>query len=97
MRAYEEGFGSVQQIDDAMKGGAAHPMGPLTLSDFVGLDTIYSIGNIMFDEYRERRFAPPPILTKMVTAGFYGKKSGRGFYDYSGDAPVPMDRLGDED
>jgi 3-hydroxybutyryl-CoA dehydrogenase len=97
MRAYEEGFGSVEQIDAAMKGGAAHPMGPLTLSDFVGLDTIHSIGGIMFDEYRERRFAPPPILTKLVTAGFYGKKSGRGFYDYSGDEPVPMDRMSTED
>ena len=76
MRAYEEGFGSVEQIDDAMKGGAAHPMGPLTLSDFVGLDTIHSIGNIMFDEYRERRFAPPPILTKMVTAGLLRQEVG---------------------
>ncbi len=93
MRAYEEGVGSIEQIDVAMKGGAAHPMGPLTLSDFVGLDTIASIGEIMFDEYREKRFAPPPVLRKMVAAGFYGKKSGRGFYDYSGDKPVPTDRL----
>lgn len=97
MRAYEEGFGSIEQIDVAMKAGAAHPMGPLTLSDFVGLDTICSISEIMSEEYRERRFAPPPVLRKMVTAGFHGRKSGRGFYDYSGDEPVPMDRLGTED
>jgi 3-hydroxybutyryl-CoA dehydrogenase len=97
MRAYEEGVGSIEQIDTGMKAGAAHPMGPLTLSDFVGLDTIASIGEIMFDEYREKRYAPPPILRKLVSAGFYGRKSGRGFYDYSGDEPVPMDRMGTED
>jgi 3-hydroxybutyryl-CoA dehydrogenase len=97
MRAFEEGVGSIEQIDVGMKAGAAHPMGPLTLSDFVGLDTICSIGEIMFDEYRERRFAPPPVLRKLVAAGFYGKKSGRGFYDYSGEKPIPMDRLGVED
>jgi 3-hydroxybutyryl-CoA dehydrogenase len=88
IRAYEEGVGSVDQIDEAMKGGAAHPMGPFTLLDFVGLDTTKSIADIMFDEYREKRFAAPPTLRKMVAAGFYGRKSGKGFYDYSGDKPV---------
>ena len=89
IRAYEEGVGSVAEIDQAMQAGAAHPMGPLTLADFVGLDTLGSISEVMFDEFRERRFAAPPTLRKMLTAGWYGKKSGRGFYDYSGDAPVP--------
>ncbi len=86
VRAFEEGVGSIEEIDTAMKAGANHPMGPLTLLDFVGLDTTKSIADIMFDEYRERRFAAPPTLRKMVAAGFYGRKSGRGFYDYSGDA-----------
>jgi 3-hydroxybutyryl-CoA dehydrogenase len=89
IRAYEEGVGSIEEIDVAMKAGANHPMGPLTLADFVGLDTLQSIGNVMFDEYRERRFAAPPTLRKMVSAGWYGRKSGKGFYDYSGDQPVP--------
>jgi 3-hydroxybutyryl-CoA dehydrogenase len=88
IRAYEEGVGTVDQIDEAMKGGAAHPMGPFTLLDFVGLDTTKSIADIMFDEYREKRFAAPPTLRKMVAAGFYGRKSGKGFYDYSGEKPV---------
>jgi 3-hydroxybutyryl-CoA dehydrogenase len=91
VRAWEEGVGTIAQIDEAMKGGANHPMGPFTLSDFVGLDTMHSAAEVMFDEYRERRFAPPPTLRKMVVAGFLGRKSGRGFYDYSGDEPVPMD------
>ena len=91
IRAYEEGVGSIEDIDAAMKGGAAHPMGPLTLLDFVGLDTTKAIADIMFDEYRERRFAAPPTLRKMVAAGYYGQKSGRGFYDYSGDKPVAVD------
>ena len=91
IRAYEEGVGSIEQIDAAMKAGANHPMGPFTLLDFVGLDTTKSIADIMFDEYRERRFAAPPTLRKMVSAGFYGRKSGRGFYDYSGDEPVVAD------
>lgn len=91
IRAYEEGVGSIEQIDAAMKAGANHPMGPLTLSDFVGLDTLNSIAGVMFEEYREKRFAAPPTLRKMVAAGFYGRKSGRGFYDYSGDAPQPVD------
>jgi 3-hydroxybutyryl-CoA dehydrogenase len=88
IRAYEEGVGSIEEIDAAMKAGANHPMGPLTLADFVGLDTLASIGAVMFDEYRERRFAAPPTLRKMVAAGWYGRKSGKGFYDYSGDKPV---------
>jgi 3-hydroxybutyryl-CoA dehydrogenase len=91
VRAYEEGVGSIEEIDIAMKAGANHPMGPLTLLDFVGLDTTKSIADIMFDEYRERRFAAPPTLRKMVAAGWYGRKSGRGFYDYSGDAPVAVE------
>ena len=91
IRAFEEGVGSIEQIDAAMKAGANHPMGPFTLLDFVGLDTTASIADIMFDEYRERRFAAPPTLRKMVAAGFYGQKSGRGFYDYSGEKPVAVD------
>jgi len=88
MRAYEEGVGSITEIDEAMKAGAGHPMGPLTLSDFVGLDTLGSICDVMFDEFRERRFAQPPILRKMLAAGWYGRKSGMGFYDYSGEQPA---------
>ncbi len=88
MRAYEEGVGSVSEIDEAMKAGAGHPMGPLTLSDFVGLDTLGSICDVLFDEFRERRFARPPMLRKMLAAGWYGRKSGIGFYDYSGEAPA---------
>ncbi|MGI8632258.1 MAG: 3-hydroxyacyl-CoA dehydrogenase family protein [Solirubrobacterales bacterium] len=91
IRAFENGTGTIDEIDVAMKGGAAHPMGPFTLLDFVGLDTTKSIADIMFDEYRETRFAAPPTLRKMVAAGYYGKKSGRGFYDYSGDKPVAVD------
>jgi 3-hydroxybutyryl-CoA dehydrogenase len=88
IRAYEEGVGSVAEIDEAMKAGAGHPMGPLTLADFVGLDTMGAICEVMFDEFRERRFAKPPTLRKMLAAGWYGRKTGRGFYDYSGDEPV---------
>jgi 3-hydroxybutyryl-CoA dehydrogenase len=91
IRAFEEGVGTIEEIDTAMKGGAAHPMGPFTLLDFVGLDTTASIADIMFHEYREKRFAAPPTLRKLVSAGFYGKKSGRGFYDYSGEKPVAVD------
>ncbi|HEY8715408.1 MAG TPA: 3-hydroxybutyryl-CoA dehydrogenase [Candidatus Acidoferrum sp.] len=83
IRALEEGVGSIEDIDNSMKLGCGHPMGPLTLLDFVGLDTTYFIANIMFDEFRERRFAAPPLLKRMVLAGWNGKKSGRGFYDYS--------------
>jgi 3-hydroxybutyryl-CoA dehydrogenase len=88
IRAYEEGVGSITEIDEAMKAGAAHPMGPLTLSDFVGLDTLGSVADVMFDEFRERRFAQPPMLRKMLAAGWLGRKSGTGFYDYSGETPV---------
>jgi len=91
IRAYEEGAGTIEQIDIAMKAGANHPMGPLTLLDFVGLDTTKAIAEVMFDEYRERRFAAPPTLRRMVSAGYYGRKSGKGFYDYSGDQPTPVD------
>ena len=82
IRAYEEGIGSIEDIDKGMQLGCAHPMGPFTLLDFVGLDTTYYIANIMFEEYREKRFAPPPLLKQMVQAGRLGKKSGRGFYKY---------------
>ena len=88
IRAYEEGVGSIQEIDDAMKAGAGHPMGPLLLADFVGLDTLGSICDVMFDEFKERRFAQPPLLRKMLAAGWHGRKSGTGFYNYSGDAPA---------
>jgi 3-hydroxybutyryl-CoA dehydrogenase len=89
IRAYEEGVGSVEEIDEAMKAGAGHPMGPLTLADFVGLDTLGSICDVLFDEFRERRFARPPTLRKMLSAGWFGRKSALGFYDYSGEAPQP--------
>jgi 3-hydroxybutyryl-CoA dehydrogenase len=83
IRAHEEGVGSVTDIDKAMQLGCGYPMGPFTLLDFVGLDTTYYIANIMFEEYREKRFAPPPLLKQMVQAGRLGKKSGRGFYEYA--------------
>jgi 3-hydroxybutyryl-CoA dehydrogenase len=89
MRAYEENVGSIAEIDEAMKAGAGHPMGPLTLADFVGLDTLGSICDVLFDEFRERRFACPPMLRKMLSAGWFGRKSGMGFYDYAGEQPVP--------
>ena len=82
IRCHEGGLGTVEDIDTAMKLGCGHPMGPFTLLDFVGLDTTYYIANIMFDEFREARFAPPPLLKRMVLAGYLGKKSGRGFYQY---------------
>jgi len=94
IRAFEEGVGTITEIDTAMKAGAAHPMGPLTLSDFVGLDTLGSICDVMFDEFRERRFAQPPTLRKMLAAGWFGRKSGMGFYDYSGEEPVENPGLG---
>jgi 3-hydroxybutyryl-CoA dehydrogenase len=83
IRALEEGVGSVEDIDKGMQLGCGYPMGPFTLLDFVGLDTTYYIANIMFEEYHEKRFAPPPLLKQMVLAGRLGKKSGRGFYDHS--------------
>lgn len=92
IRALEEGVASIVDIDNAMKLGCGYPMGPLTLGDFVGLDTTYYIAEIMFNEFREKRFAPPPLLKRMVLAGLYGRKSGRGFYDYTKDPknPTPM-------
>ena len=83
IRAYEEGVGSIDDIDNAMKLGCGYPMGPFTLLDFVGLDTTYYITHVMYDEFKERRFASPPLLKRLVMAGWYGRKSGRGFYDYS--------------
>ncbi|MGH9805462.1 MAG: 3-hydroxyacyl-CoA dehydrogenase family protein [Candidatus Acidiferrales bacterium] len=83
IRAHEEGFGSIPDIDKSIHLGLNHPMGPFTLLDFVGLDTTLFIAEIMFEEYREQRFAPPPLLKRLVTAGWHGRKSGRGFYDYS--------------
>lgn len=83
VRTLEEGFGSIEDIDQAMKLGCNHPMGPFTLLDFVGIDTTYYIAEILFNEYRETRFAPPPLMKRMVLAGMYGRKSGKGFYDYA--------------
>ena len=90
IRAYEEGVGSIPDIDNAMKLGCGYPMGPFTLLDFVGLDTTYYITQVMFDEFRERRFASPPLLKRLVMAGWYGRKTGKGFYDYADPSnPVP--------
>lgn len=83
VRALEEGVGSLEDIDNSMKLGCGYPMGPFTLLDFVGLDTTYYIATIMFDEFKERRFSSPPLLRRMVLAGWNGRKAGRGFYDYS--------------
>jgi len=88
IRAVERGCASVPDVDKAMQLGCGYPMGPLTLLDFVGLDTTYHIAEIMFKEYREQRYAPPPLLKRMVLAGMYGRKSGRGFYDYSVNPPI---------
>ena len=83
VRAYEEGVGSIDDIDNAMKLGCGYPMGPFTLLDFVGLDTTYYITQVMYDEFKERRFASPPLLKRLVMAGWYGRKTGRGFYEYA--------------
>ena len=88
IRAVERGVGTVPDIDKAMQLGCGYPMGPLTLLDFVGLDTTHHIAEIMFKEYREQRYAPPPLLKRMVLAGMHGKKSGKGFYDYSSNPPT---------
>ena len=93
IRALEEGVASIEDVDKGMLLGCGYPMGPLTLLDFVGLDTTYYIANIMFDEFREKRFAPPPLLKRMVQAGMNGKKAGKGFYDYSQDPPRPTTGL----
>ena len=90
IRAYEEGVGSIPDIDQAMKLGCGYPMGPFTLLDFVGLDTTYYITHVMYDEFKERRFASPPLLKRLVMAGWYGRKTGKGFYDYTDpNNPVP--------
>jgi 3-hydroxybutyryl-CoA dehydrogenase len=94
VRAYEEGVGTIADIDQAMKLGCGYPMGPFTLLDFVGLDTTYYITQVMFDEFKEPRFAAPPLLKRMVLAGWFGKKSGKGFYDWTNpDQPVPQDEV----
>ena len=91
INAYEQGVGSIEDIDAGMMAGANHPMGPIALSDFVGLDTLASIAAVMHDAYGEERFAAPATLTKLVEAGHYGRKTGRGYYDYSGEKPVAID------
>jgi len=93
IRALEEGVGTITDIDQGMKLGCGYPMGPLTLLDLVGIDTTYYIANIMFDEFKEKRFAPPPLMRRMVLAGFHGRKSGKGFYDYSVEPARPNDSL----
>jgi 3-hydroxybutyryl-CoA dehydrogenase len=93
IRAYEEGVGSIEDIDKAMQLGCGYPMGPFTLLDFVGLDTTYYITHVMYDEYREKRFASPALLRKMVLAGRFGRKTGAGFYDYSSGKPVAFDKV----
>jgi len=91
VRVLEQGVASIQDIDNSMKLGCGYPMGPLTLLDFVGIDTTYYIANIMFDEFKEARFSAPPLMKRMVLAGWNGRKSGRGFYDYADPAnPLPM-------
>ncbi len=91
VRALEHGVATAPDIDRGMHLGCGHPMGPLALLDFIGLDTAMRIADIMFEEYRESRYAPPPLLRRMVAAGLYGRKSGRGFYDYASDPPLPVD------
>lgn len=93
IRAFEEGVGTIEAIDAGFRLGAGHPMGPLTLNDFVGLETLSRAAEGMYDEYRDARFATPPLLRKMIAAGWYGKKTGLGFYDWSGDEPVPNPKI----
>jgi 3-hydroxybutyryl-CoA dehydrogenase len=93
IRALENGVGTIEEIDAGMKLGCGHPMGPFTLLDFVGLDTTYYIAGIMFEEFKEPRFAAPPLLKRMVLAGWHGRKTGRGFYDYSQEPPIPQNHL----
>ena len=90
IRQLERGVASIEDIDKGMQLGTGHPMGPFTLCDFVGIDTLHKISEIMFDEYREERYAPPPLLKRMVALGRFGRKTGAGFYDWSGDEPVPL-------
>jgi 3-hydroxybutyryl-CoA dehydrogenase len=91
IRALEQGVASIEDIDKGMRLGTGYPMGPFALCDFVGNDTLDKIGDIMYAEYREKRYASPPLLKRMVSMGFFGRKSGKGFYDYSGETPRPMD------
>jgi len=90
IRCLEQGLAGMEDIDKSMTLGTGYPMGPFTLADFVGIDTLYRIAEIMFDEFREPRFAPPPLLKRMVALGYYGRKSRKGFYDYAGEKPVPL-------
>ena len=90
IRQLERGVASVQDIDTGMSLGCGYPMGPFMLCDFVGIDTLYKISEIMFDEYREERYAPPPLLKRIVAMNRYGRKTGKGFYDWSGETPVPL-------
>lgn len=90
IRQLERGVATIEDIDTGMKLGCGYPMGPFTLCDFVGIDTLYRISEIMFEEYREERYAPPPLLKRIVALGRYGRKSGKGFYDWSGEAPVAL-------
>ena len=90
IRQLERGVASIEDIDTGMVLGCGYPMGPFTLCDFVGIDTLYKISEIMFDEYREERYAPPPLLKRIVAMGRYGRKTGKGFYDWSGEKPVPL-------
>jgi len=90
IRQLERGVATIADIDTGMALGCGHPMGPFTLCDFVGIDTLYKISEIMYDEYREERYAPPPLLKRIVAMGRFGRKSGKGFYDWSGEKPVPL-------
>jgi len=90
IRALQEGVASVEDIDKGMKHGCGHPMGPLVLLDLIGLDVIFNVATILYNEYREKRYAPPPLLKQMVLGGYFGVKTGRGFYEYSGDEPKAM-------
>jgi 3-hydroxybutyryl-CoA dehydrogenase len=94
IRAHEQGVGSIEDIDAGMVAGASHPMGPIALADFVGLDTLDSIGEVLLEAYGDERFGAPESLSKLVAAGHFGRKSGRGYYDYSGEKPVAADPLG---
>ena len=91
VRDLEHGVASVEDIDKGMRLGCNHPMGPFTLLDFTGLDTAYNVAEIMYREYREARYAPPPLLRRLVLLGYLGRKTGRGFYDYSKSPPVAAD------
>ena len=90
IRQLERGVATIEDIDTGMKLGCGYPMGPFLLCDFVGIDTLYKISEIMFEEYREERYAPPPLLKRIVSMGRYGRKTGAGFYDWSGEEPVAM-------